>query len=975
MRDALRGTLATLLGLVLVVQIGGCPLTGSDYYAGGTGNPSKVRSTASVEVLTPATDLSITGGTPIEVNWQAYATSAFAVMDVVFDADQDPTNDNEEVAFENLALDESTALADTTYLARGTYFVGVVLKEVGEVVAYGYAPGVVIVDQRPELSFTSDDARRNLSFDRTEGIVPTFDVSWTVTDPDSPKTVQIYLDSDELANGNEILLYTASTIGADVGIGRGEFSFDLPTAAFEAGTYRLLALVSDGQNSFEFYAPGSITLRARLAGNIDLRDLPTSESAVSGAVFEGFNPRDNAGSLVASGKDIDADGFNDFLIVSQFGKSRYQVNSQRTGVGESYLVYGRSGRFSGTISLNSTGTLFRGEIFTGAPEVSDPVRPSRGISSFTLLSDWDRDGVREMAFGLPFTDSLSIGGYALSSAGINLAPLDPNGYFRSGAVVVVAGSCLRPDLGFPGRNVFNLAEFGTLGHLPITCRTCLTDNPCPCREGFIGPKAPTPANSVIGSVLRTCGCTYFHQHVVSVGGLNEGTVRLGCRFSSAEYADQFGEHVSSWDFDSIIMSAPNREPATSVLAATAGSGGGVISIFYNDVKDGFYPWTQGGQSVPSNDDLGYPGPAESAGLSLLPHGGPYHYVMDDIVWSPGYYVDPDDAEACVQTTDAHLATPDRSVRLWSELPAAYLSNVEGIGDVNGDGLRDLTVGVPLTDSGAGACYLVLGRLRDLVWGGELRLEELGLPMNSSDSDGQRVFDGIRIVGTTGSRLGQSQATAGDFNNDGLADVIIGSPYVNNRRGGAAVFFGSRDVINLTEAEIPFDEIASRGLGVIFVGDEPGDLAGARVASAGDVDGDGNTDVLIAAPNRSVRLDVDYDGTIEIDRTECGVVYLVYGSPELATREGRTGEPGVLYLADIGADPEKGGVPGAVFIGRNSGDFLGGGLGLQGDRSTGIAGLGDVDGDGAGDLMFSSVSASPRDRASAGEAYLIYGTSD
>jgi len=245
----------------------------------------------------------------------------------------------------------------------------------------------------------------------------------------------------------------------------------------------------------------------------------------------------------------------------------------------------------------------------------------------------------------------------------------------------------------------------------------------------------------------------------------------------------------------------------------------------------------------------------------------------------------------------------------------------------------------------------------------LPLDELGLAMDAGTSEGRRIFDGIRVVGSPGARLGQSQAGAGDFNNDGVADVAIGSPLVNNRRGGVAVFFGSRDIINLTQVEIPFDELPSRGLGVIFEGEQEGDLAGARVAGVRDIDGDGNDDILIAAPNASVQLDIDQDGTIEIDRTNCGVVYLIYGSPELAGRR--------LSLADIGTAD----LPGAVFIGRKSGDFLGAGLGFQGDRSYGIATAGDVDGDGRNDLLFSSVTASPRDRAAAGEVYLLYGVGD
>jgi hypothetical protein len=961
----MRGLWAALAVLAVTAGLGGCPTAAPvEYVAGGTGETTLLRADPSVEVLSPVSNLSITGGTPVEVNWRVFARTRTSVINVIMDLDEDPNNGNEFVAFSNLALTESTALVDTTQLAHGTYHVGVVLEEVGQIVKFGYAAGLVIIDQRPDLFFlessdpTVNSARGNVAFDRTEAINPHFTVTWQLNDPDSTDTVDVFLDPDDQPNGNEVFLFHSANQAGD------SFSFDLPTLSFAAGVYRILALVSDGNNKFPFYAPGTIKLRARMAGALDLRGLDQTTSPVAGAVFEGFNPRDNAGSFVSSIGDVDGDGLTDFIILSQFGKSRYAVNVQRTGVGEAYLVYGRTKRFNGVINLNSTGTLFRGEIYMGVPEVSDPIRPSRGITSFAVLSDWDSDGVREMAFGLPFTDSASVGGFAFSSQGLNLAPLDPNGYFRTGAVVVAAGSSLRPDLGFPGGNVFNLAEFGTLGHIPFTCGICGTAGACPCFEGFYGPKAPAP--------LGGCPDTRFHQHLVSVSGTpSAGGVRLGCRFSSADFGDQFGETVSAWDFDSIVMSVPNRDPLVSILHATQSiPGAGVISVFYCDVKSGFYPWTNGG-APPANTAVGYPGSAQSSGDRILPHGGPYHYVMDDLGFSPGYTVDTDDAEPCGFTVAADITTPEISVRFWSGLAGARLSNAKGIGDLNGDGLLDLLIGAPLANDGAGAVYIVLGRTRDLVMGGELRLEELALPMFGSNPGSQRIFDGIQIVGERGERIGQTQDNAGDFNHDGYNDIVMGSPLLNSRQGGAAVFFGSREVVNLTETEIPFMELPARGLGVIFVGEGETDLAGARVAGVGDVDGDGFDDILVAAPDRSVRADLDQDGYAEIDRTECGVVYLIYGAPDLSTRSTPGGQPGILNLAFTGTEA----LPGAVFIGRNSGDHLGAGLGLQGDRSLGIASAGDADGDGARDILIGSVSASPRDRALAGEVYLIYGVKD
>lgn len=943
-----------LVGIVSLLQLAGCPTQTDnplEYVSGGTGDTGTVGSTPTVDVLSPVSDLAISGGTPVEVNWRATVRTRTAVISVLYDRDLDPENGNEIIAQTDLTVADNSAILNTTRLAAGDYFIVVTIEEAGVLVASDYAPGRLTINQAPTFFFTSP--RDNPSFDRTSDNNPRFDVAWQVNDPDSIVTVQIFLDPDNSPNGNEILLRESNSQTGD------SFSFDLPTASFAAGTYRLLALVSDGVDTLPFYAPGAIRLRSRLAGNLDLRDLPLPNAPVRGAVFEGFNPRDNAGSFVTGVTDIDRDGFGDFMILSQFAKPQYIFNTSRTGIGEAYMIYGRQDRFTGSINLNSTGQLFRGEVYGGVPEVTDPLRPSRGITSFTVLSDWDGDGFREFAFGQPFVDSLAVSDFTPGSSNRGLAPLDVNGYFRSGGVIITASSSLRPDLGFPGNNVFILGEFGTLKYDPGT------PTPAPCPEGFYGPKAPPSAADV----------TLFHRHLApGIGGIpNTGSVRGGCRFSSNEPFDQYGETISAYQFDSLLISAPSRDPLIASLRAPASvPGSGTIELYYCETDTGFFPW----ESVnfpPANAALGYVGTPPSTGTNAIPHNGPFHYIMNDyrlfataagaLEGSPGFWVDPDDAlSPCLTIQDPRISSPDSTFIMWSNVSGARLSNVKALGDFNADGWQDFTIGAPFVEDGAGSTYIILGRNRNLVRGGDLELEELNLPVNDPVPGNRRIFDGIRILGNVGERLGNAQDSAGDFNGDGIADVVVGSPLLNDRAGGAVVIFGSKDILNLTEREIPFSELATRGLGVTFVGENPGDLAGARVAGCGDIDRDGNADILIAAPDRSVRLDLDQDGTFEIDRTDCGVVYLIYGSPNLR---------GTLPLSAVGTSQ----LPGAVFIGRASGDHLGAGLGEQGDRSNGIAGIGDIDGDGRGDLMLGSVTASPRGRVRAGEAYLIYGIGD
>lgn len=957
----------TILGVGLALMAGllaGCPsVNPTEYIVGGTGKRANIGTKASVKVFSPSSDLPITGGTPLEVTWEAVATSNFASINVIFDPDTDPNNGNEIVAQTGLALSESSVTLDTTSLPAGSYNVGVVLIQANAIVAVGYAPGKLIVNQRTNFIFSSP--RDNYSFDRTDATTPRFDVTWTLSDPDSTVTVRIYLspvaeneDAAAILNpqpsGSDILLRESTSQTGD------SFSFNLPTNSFPAGKYRILAQVSDGLSDSFFYAPASIRLRARFAGLIDLRNLGVEGSGIDGVVFEGVNPRDNGGSIVTTLGDIDRDGFSDFMIVSQFAKPFYTFDLERAGVGETYLVYGRAKRFTGNISLNSVGALFRGEIFTAPPEARDPVRPTRGITACTKLSDWDGDGVPEIAFGAPFTDSLPITGFPVSGGLVFAsAPLDESGYFRTGGVIIVAGSALLPEQGFPGAsatNIHNLAAIGTIPHEPIT--------PNPCPEGFYGPKSPS--SPIAGPY------TYFHRHT------NDYVVAdityLGCRLSSNDFNDQCGESISAYEYNSIIVSIPNGDPGNMTRFGDPSPGAGVVVTWYNHSDSGFYPWSNVG-APPANATLNYPGTNQSSGFNLIPHGGPYHYILSDgrpfpfsgdpqsgfqvtFPGAPGFIVS-NDSSPCTLGTDARVPNFATTLRIYGTAPGGRVGNAVAIDDFNRDGIRDFLVGNPLARDGAGACYVIMGRFRDLVTGGEISLDELDYSMNGSDPNYTRIFDTLRVVGNPGDRLGQSQDQAGDFNGDGFPDVLIGSPLLSDGRGGVAVLFGTRDATNLTQSEIPFSDLPNRGLGVIFLGTNPQDEAGIRVASAGDVDGDGLDDILIAAPGASVRADVDGDGVLDVDRTNCGVVYLIYGSSKLQ---------GTYNLSDIGTEK----LPGAMFVGRNSGDQIGGTIGLQGDVAHGIGRAGDVDGDGSVDLLISSISASPRDRTAAGETYLIYG---
>jgi Ca2+-binding RTX toxin-like protein len=167
-------------------------------------------------------------------------------------------------------------------------------------------------------------------------------------------------------------------------------------------------------------------------------------------------------------------------------------------------------------------------------------------------------------------------------------------------------------------------------------------------------------------------------------------------------------------------------------------------------------------------------------------------------------------------------------------------SVASAGDINGDGFADLIIGAPAADQHGS--YVVFGKP-----GG------FASSINLSSLDGTT---GFRLSGTTSDFNGCSVASAGDVNNDGFDDMIVGArlTHANGIFSGASyVVFGKAGGFASSINLLSFDGSNGFKLSGAALGDD----SGFSVASAGDVNGDGFDDVIVGAPDANGYLGAGY----------------------------------------------------------------------------------------------------------------------
>ncbi len=246
----------------------------------------------------------------------------------------------------------------------------------------------------------------------------------------------------------------------------------------------------------------------------------------------------------------------------------------------------------------------------------------------------------------------------------------------------------------------------------------------------------------------------------------------------------------------------------------------------------------------------------------------------------------------------------------------YGSSISGAGDIDADGYDDIVVGAWTSGadvylgSAGGIATTATATIDDDTWGGSFGYVAVGV---------------------------------GDVNGDGYDDVLITAPWVGSKDGKAYLFRGTATGLGTS----PITTFEVNGVSDVF---------GYTASPAGDVNGDGYDDVMIAGPFGSAGVYVYAGGSSGLDTValtnlgEVGSSGFGLGMAALGDidKDGyddvvvgaplTTGAAGAawVYLGDAGGVATT---AVAAFLGSAASDELG----------AGVAGAGDINGDGYPDL--------------------------
>jgi hypothetical protein len=379
---------------------------------------------------------------------------------------------------------------------------------------------------------------------------------------------------------------------------------------------------------------------------------------------------------------------------------------------------------------------------------------------------------------------------------------------------------------------------------------------------------------------------------------------------------------------------------TIELSSLNGTNG--ITLFGNDEGDHSGSVVSGAGDVNGDgfDDILIGAPLAAGLGNVNTDAGESYLVFGKPNWSntPSLVLSPSNLDGTAGVTFFGVDSNDHSG-----------SAVSGAGDVNGDGFADLIIGAYNSNgelnsrSLSGESYLVFGKAN---WSSTSQLT-----LNTTTLNGTT---GVTLFGSDqNDASGRAVSSAGDVNGDGFGDLLIGAPLagaagnLKTYAGESYVVFGKANWSNTPTLTLNTATLNGTA-GFTLFGADILDRSGSAVSSAGDVNGDGFDDIVIAA------YAADGAGNV---RQDAGESYVIFGKSSWKSTK----------TVDLG---QLNGSNGFTLYDFDFGDGSDG----SGIVSGNVSPAGDVNGDGFADVLVSARFADGlgNTKENSGESYLIFG---
>ncbi len=581
----------------------------------------------------------------------------------------------------------------------------------------------------------------------------------------------------------------------------------------------------------------------------------------------------SVGAAAAAAGDVNGDGYADIVI----GAPNAAVPPDNLAGGCIWIVYGSASGLPLTPGYANVGSL------AGASRINSPTTGANFGASASSAGDVNGDGYADVAVGAPYDDTGSTDGgyarvYAGSASGLTTTLL---WYDYSTIASARFGTTLAPagDVNGDGKGDLLVGEASRIDVAQSYAGSLFMNR-------FYGTSYPAntgPAGDLNGDGLCdfVVGDRYYSNGQTGEGrlmvyaGSGDGPVTLPTwSFSTIYDNPNLGWSVASAGdvngdgLDDVLIGAPTWDN----LATPSDLDDGIVFLYMGTLTglaanpSWYYVGAtadQLGISVCGIGDVNGDGYADFAAgahqpgvgygkvLVFLGHAGGPSSTPDRVLGGPSF-----DSQFGTAVTggdfngdgyaDLAVGSPNNDGGSYTNCGGAFMylggpsgtaaanlwaaqgtqndehfgASLNGFADTNGDGYCDLVVGSPGRDVGSPFALLDCGRISEFDGGHTANVLEF---RQTIDGSGNEQF---------GSCIGN----AGDVNGDGYSDVAVGAPYASQSivgQGRAVVFAGS---VSGLVASAFWSQLGGEAYGAF----------GSSVAGAGDVNGDGLSDVLVGA---------------------------------------------------------------------------------------------------------------------------------